>query len=292
MRAWIQDWGFAILWAIQPLTAGPALGDALDVRSSAFRTTATIGLWALWALTLIAALIPRTATLTLIRVVAPAAVAATAWAVGATDDPDWLGALALVSTAVAAIAALAPSTGERFVNGSAYGPERRLPLRPPGIVVLGLVELVWAVVVVGAVAGPLLMSADQWAAGIAAIVVGWPLAVMGTRSLHRLAQRWLVFVPAGLALVDPLVLADALAIPRAAIASMAAAPADTTAEDLTGGALGLAVEIAFHATQTIVPLARPAPSDSDTVDVPAVLFTPTRPGVVLSEARDRGLPTG
>lgn len=289
MRSWIRDWGFALLWAIQPLTAGPTLSEALDPRSSAFRTTASIGLWAIWAVTLVAALVPRTATLTLIRVVAPAAVVATAWAVAATEDPNWLAALALAGTTAAAVVALAPSTGERFVNGSAYGSELRLPLRAPGIVVLGLVEVVWAVVVVGAVAGPLLLAAGQWAAGIAALAAGWPLAVMATRSLHRLAQRWLVFVPAGLALVDPLVLADALSIPRGAVVSIAAAPADTMAEDLTGGAMGLAVEIVFDTPQTIVPRARPEPGEADTVDVPSVLFTPTRPGAVVREARARGL---
>ena len=70
-------------------------------------------------------------------------------------------------------------------------------VRAPGIVVLGLGEVVWAAVVVGALAGPLLLAAEQWVAGAIAIVIGWPLARFGSRSLHRLAQRWLVFVPAG-----------------------------------------------------------------------------------------------
>ena len=51
--------------------------------------------------------IPRTATLTLIRVVAPAAVVAAVWAVAVTDDPTWLAGVALTSTTLAAVAALA-----------------------------------------------------------------------------------------------------------------------------------------------------------------------------------------
>lgn len=272
------------------MTAGPSFGDALDPRSPAFRTTASVGLWALWALTLVGALIPRTATLTLVRVVAPAAAVAAVWAVLATPSPSWRDALALASTALAAVVALAPSTGERFVNGSAYGPERRLPLRAPGLVVLGLVEAVWALVVAGAVVGPLLLAVEQWAAGAILILVGWPLAFLGTRSLHRLAQRWLVFVPAGLALVDPLVLADSVSMPKQAIMSITAAPADTAAHDLTGGALGLALEVSFGEALTIVPLTRSESGLSNTIEVDHLLFTPTRPGVVLREALARGLP--
>ncbi len=214
-----------------------------------------LGLWVIWAVVLVAALIPRTTTLTVIRIVAPAAVVAAGWAALATPDPDWLDAVALACTAAAAVAAFAASTGQRFVNGSAYGPEKRFPLRAPGVVVLGLAEVVWFVVVAGAVAGPLLLAVEQWLIGAIAIVIGWPLSFFGTRSLHRLAERWLVFVPAGLALVDPLTLTDSVSMTRGVISSIGPAPADTRAIDLTAGSAGLALEVTFTEARTVVPVA-------------------------------------
>jgi hypothetical protein len=287
-RTWITKWGFAFIWAVQPVVAGPAFGDALGSRSTLFRVAAGVGLWAIWAVVLVGALIPRTTTLTLIRIVAPAAGVAAGWAALATPDPDWLDGLALASTALAGVVALAPSTGERYVNGSAYGPEKRFPLRAPGAVVLGLVEAVWAVVVVGALAGPLLLAAEEWFAAATAIVIGWPLAVFGVRALHRLAQRWLVFVSKGIALVDPVTLTDSVSMTRGAIASIGPAPADTTAEDFTAGSLGLAIEVTFVKPHTVVPLpGRNEKPTDQTVD--ALLFTATRPGHVLREARERNL---
>jgi hypothetical protein len=287
-RTWITNWGFAVVWAIQPVVAGPAFGDSLASRSPLFRMSVGLGLWVIWAVVLVGALIPRTATLTLLRIVAPAAVVAAGWAALAAPDPDWLDGLALASTALAVVVAFAPAIGERYVNGSAYGPEKRFPLRAPGVVVLGLVEAVWAVVVAGALAGPLLLAAEQWLAAAAALVIGWPLAVFGARALHRLAQRWLVFVPAGLALVDPVTLTDSVSMTRGAIASIGPAPADTTAEDLTAGSLGLAIEVTFVEPHTIVPLPGRDEKPTDQ-SVDALLFTATRPGHVLREARQRGL---
>jgi len=84
---------FAVVWVTLPFTAGPALADTLDPRSSSFRTVASLGLWVVWAVTLVMALVPRTVTLTAIRIVAPAAVVAVLWgrrrhALGGTGRPD------------------------------------------------------------------------------------------------------------------------------------------------------------------------------------------------------------
>lgn len=290
LRAWIRDHGLALVWVVQPLVAGPAFASALDPRDDAFRTTASIGLWATWAVTLVATLVPRTTTLTLVRIVVPASLGAAIWAAAVTPEPGWRDGLALAATALAAVVSLAPSTGQRFVNGSSYGPERRFPLRAPGLVVLGLLEVVWVVVVVGAVAGPLLLAATNWVAGAVATAVGWPLAFGGVRSLHRLSQRWLVFVPGGLALVDPLTLIDSISMPRNRMVAIGPAPADTTAHDLTAGALGLALQIDFDEPIAISPLVASRDGTQTTVEVTQILITPTRPGAVLREARDRRLP--
>jgi hypothetical protein len=78
-------------------------------------------------------------------------------------------------------------------------------------------------------------------------------------------------------------------MPRGTIDTFGPAPADTKATDLTGGSWGLALEVAFDEPQTIVPLATGDEQPRDT-EAGALLFTPTRPGHVLREARSRRLP--
>ena len=290
-----RRWGFAVAWGSLALTAGPALADALDPSRTTFRSTTSIALWVIWAVTLGAGLVPRTVTLTGVRIVAPAAVIAAAWAAAATPTLGVDDAVALVATTIAAAVALAPAVGDEFVNGSSYGHERRLPLRAPGAMLLGPIEVTWLVVVLGAVAGPLLLADQSWIAGGFLLVVGWPAAWWGSRSLHALARRWLVFTPAGVVLHDHLSVVEAMLVLRNVVASVGPALADSTAHDLTQGAPGLALEIQTREPVAISPTPRRQLRVRGTVvseDVSAVLFTPSRPAVVLAEAADRGYRVG
>jgi hypothetical protein len=292
-----RRWGLAVVWAVLPFTAGPSFADALDPRIRSVQLVASIGLWLAWGAVLAAALVPRATALTGVRIIAPAGVAAAGWAAIVVPDGAALPeALALATTSLAAVVSLSASTGDTFVNGSSYGDERRMFLKAPGALLLGPVELVWALVVAGAVAGPMLLAAHVWALGAAVLVVGWTIAALGALGLSRLAQRWVVFVPAGLVLVDRSTLTDSLLVPRGRMASLGPAPADSSARDLTAGALGLALELRFDRPETITPAApRRAAAGVDPprpVEVDAVLFTPTRPGLVLAEARRRRLPVG
>jgi hypothetical protein len=279
-----------VLWVSLLLTAGPALAAALEPRSRPVQVVASMGAWAAWAGVLGAALVPRTTSLTAVRIVVPAAVPALAWAALATGAAGpRVDALVGLGTAVAAtVLVLSAFVGDGFVNGSSYGDERRLPLRPPAPLVLGPVPLAWAACVTGVLAGPLLLAAGQWVAGAAATLAGGVAAVLATRALHGLARRWLVFVPAGFVVHDPLALAEPVLCARRVVRRIGPAPADTAATDLTGGALGLALQ---------VDLAEPAPAASrvrrgaaGTVELTSFLVTPSRPGAVLREARRRHLP--
>jgi len=279
---------------VLPFVAGPSFGDALDPRSRAVQLVATIGLWAFWALGLIASLVPSTASLTAIRILAPASVAAAAWA--ALVVPDGAGvpeSLALGFTTLAAVIALSAPVGDRMVNGSSYGDERRMPLRPPGVLLLGPIELTWAVVVAGVVAGPMLLAARQWALGLILLVVGWAAAGFGVRILHRLSQRWFVFVPAGVVVVDEMALTDAFLVQRQRVDSIGPAPVDNRALDLTVGALGLALELRLTEPDVIIPApprrVRGEQEPITPIGVESVLIAPTRPGWVLEEAARRRL---
>ncbi|MGH9183203.1 MAG: hypothetical protein ACRDZ9_05235 [Acidimicrobiales bacterium] len=277
-------WSLRLAWLVLPVTSGPPLAAALDPWSAPVRATASVGLWAGWAVVVLALLVPRPAGLALVRVVAPAGLAATvAAALSGTGS-----APALAVATAAAVVALAPEVGTAFVNGGAYPGERRYLLRPPAPVMVGLVPLAWAVLAAAVTAGPLLLAARQWVAGALAVLAGAPVTVVLSRSLLALTQRWVVFVPAGVVLKDHLALQDPVLFRRAEVAAVGAAPAGTDALDLTGRALGLALEVRLTEAAPLLRASR-GPRRAEPVRHDAVLFTPTRPGAVLAEARSRRL---
>jgi hypothetical protein len=289
-------WLALVLWVSLPLAAGPAFADALDPRSRPVQLVASIGLWITWAAVVGAALVPRSSTLTAIRIVMPASFAAALWAAIATPTVGVDDVVALTVTLLAAIAALAAFTGAVFVNGSAYGDERRLPLRPPLALLLGPVELAWLVCVAGATAGPLLLAAESWIAGAVVLAIGWPAAWFAARALNGLAQRWVVFVPAGFVVHDLMALTDPLLLPRRLVTALGPALADTRSADFTLGSAGLALQVDLAEPVEVTPVPRrtspgqrPEPQPAR---VDSLLFAPSRPGAVLREARRRRLPVG
>lgn len=288
----VSRWAPALIWLSLPLTAGPSFADALDHRSSAISLTAAIGLWTVWLVGLIAALVPSTVSLTVMRILMPASVVAAAWAaILAPDGADFAQSLALGITSLCAVLALSASVGMTFINGSSYGDERRLPLRPPAPILFGPLELLWLAMVGSAFAGPMLIAARQWIWGSIVTVLGIAICVGGARALHQLSKRWLVFVPAGIVLVDRTSLLDALLVQRHAVRSMGIADEDSSAFDLSASALGMQIEVQLTSTDSIIP----TPSRRDRhkiiepIDVDAVRFTPSRPGWVLDEAKRRRL---
>ena len=279
-----------VTWALLPLTVGPALGDALDPSSRTVEVTGATLAWASWAIVLVAVLVPRTTSLTVVRVAAPAVLGAAIWA-GVRGNVTAGDLVAVGWAALTVVAALAPQTGDAFVNGSSYGSERRMPLRAPAALLAGPIFIAWAAVVGPLVAGPLLVAAGATFAGVAVLVLGLPLAWVAARALHSLAQRWVVFVPAGLVLHDGMALAQPVLFSRGGIRRLGPAPADTEALDLTRGALGLALELEVGPDPIeLVPVSGRQPLAP--VRVERVLFTPTRPGALLAEATRRRVRVG
>jgi len=266
------------------------MSEALGQTSAAFERTATIGLWVGWTVGMTAALIPHTLTLTPLRILAPASLAATAWATIDNGPSGW-GVAGLSLSAVATLVALAPQLGAHYVNASSYGDERRMPLKAPGVLMLGPIPLAWVLVVVGVCAGPLLLAAKVWVGGVIALVIGLPLAAVGTRSLHALVLRWLVFVPAGLVVHDHMSLADPVLFKRSAITSFGPALEGNDARDLSQGALGLALQITLRTRVQLAwkPNARATPAAEE---LTAVIISPSQPGSVLAEAKVRKISVG
>ena len=283
-------WPLRAVWAALAVGSGPAFADALADASRPVQIVASVGLWLGWGAVLAATLVPRAATLTVVRLAAPAplvaAVAAAVHGPAGLDDAVALG----LGVAVAAVALL-PTTADAFVDGSSYGAERRFALRTPPSLLLGPAPVAWLLAVAVPATAALLLAAEVWIAGAVLAIVGAAGIRLGVPALHRLSRRWLVFVPAGLVVHDHIALADPVLFRRPTFRSLGPAPADSAAHDLTLGATGLALELTLDAPADIA-IARGSGRRREAVPVTSdrYLVTPLRPGAVLAEARERRYP--
>ena len=301
-RVWV--WAVRVWWAALPFTAGPVLADGLHDTGAAWRATASTGLWVLWAIVLVGSLLAHPATLVLIRLAVPSAVAAVVWAGLGGADWDEMALVAAITGGVAAIALSAP-VGQVFANGISYGDELRLLLRPPAVLLAGPLPAAAAVTVGGVVSGPLLLAAELWVLGAAVTVVGGALATLGARSLYALTRRWVVFVPAGVVIHDHLAVQDPVLLRRRAVADFGPAPQQSNAADLSQGAAGLVLELTMSQPITLNPPTRrkrrpvktrtneaqpDAPRTTEAeIQTHALLIAPSRPGQAVALAHQRQL---
>jgi hypothetical protein len=192
---------------------------------------------------------------------------------------------------VAAIVAATAEVGGVFVQAGAYGDESRFLLRPPGALVAGPLEVAWIMLAAAAGTGPLLLAAGAWLAGVLVTAAAVALVVVLGPRFHRLALRWFVFVPAGVVVRDPLVLADTAMFRRPDVRALGLALAGTTATDLTARALGPAVEVDLAGRGTIAVAGPFVDAGGErSVAIDAFLISPSRPGLVLAEADRRAYP--
>ena len=282
---------FVGLWAVLPFTLGAAIDAALSDQSSLFQNSVSVGVWILWGVVLGSSMIRQPWGLTLMRIVAPSTVPTLLIvnSIGTLSIPSF--ALAVAHAAIACLLAFLPETGNVMVDGLSYGDERRFLLRAPGPILFGPLILVWALVVLGSTSGPLLLASRDWPLGIALTAVGWPTAILGVRSLHQLARRWLVFVPNGFVIHDYLAAREPFLLRKQDLSSFGAAAADLDIDDpdlidVSQLAPGPVLHVTLHGEVEVVPRARGA---SEVKVVKAVLFSPTRPGSVLREAQLRNL---
>jgi hypothetical protein len=291
-------------WVLLALLAvGP-----LDELSASYSTpvaamvVALVGLG--WTAAMVALLVPRAAGLTAVRLLVPAvSAAAGAVALGGLDPSVRAWAAAAVAI-VCSTLALSPAVADGMVDGSSYGPERRIPLRTP-VALVALACLTWVLTVAAAVSGPLLMAAGNLVAGALTALVGAGITVVGVRSLHQLSRRWLVLVPTGLVLHDPLTMPEPQLFLRQTMERLGPAhdiesdptpatglgvPSQDVTEDLTAGASGLVIELRLG--EPVELLVHTSGRSSTLRSVRAVRFTPSRPAELLREAAQRRLPVG
>ena len=283
-------WALRALWFLLPLTVGQAGSDAIASADHAVPFVMTAGLWILWAAGMVATMVPVPVTLTAIRVLAAGTIPLVTWALVDTDAAA-ISILAIGHAAVLGLVALNSLVGDRFVDGSSYGDERRMLLRPPSQIGYVLAPVVTALMVTGAASGPLLLANKQWILGVIAMALGAGALAVGLRALNQMSQRWVIFVPTGMVIHDLTMMTEPVLFRRTAIERLGAAIAGSPARDLSNTAAGLLLECE---------LTDPAPlglrdgggrSGATLTDVRRFLFCPSRPGDLLDEAERRNIPT-
>ncbi|MFK8024092.1 MAG: hypothetical protein AB8G26_09045 [Ilumatobacter sp.] len=288
LLAKVLPWVARAAWVAVAIVGGVAIESAVDGRSSPVRWTAAVGGWAVFAIVAVALLIPSVRSLTAARVLSPLAVGA-AIATGIAGAPGAEVALLAVPVIIAVAAIFSPEVGRWMVQASAYGDEDRLPLRIPVAAGAGAV-VTWFVWAAAAFVGPLALAAQNWVLGtIAAIAAVAGAAFVGPR-WHRVSKRWLVLVPAGLVVHDPVVMADTVMVRTSQLVGMSLARADTEAADLTGPASGYALQVDVSETVTTVFAFTPQEPNGRAIHMTSFLVAPTRPGEALRLAAGRGLP--
>lgn len=283
-----MTWIARALWILLPVTIGGLIGDAATSGDGA--AALAVSAWAVWAIGLFSSVVLAPVSLTVLRIVAPLPLFAGAVA-AVSSPPDLLGWVGLAVAAAAVTACMSAEVGTDFVNGSAYGDERRVTIRIPSVLLAGPVELVWALTALPLPAAVLLGARGGRVAAVVVGVAGAALAVIGFRILHRLAGRWLVLVPAGITIVDPMALAEPILLRRTAIVRLGPAPVDSAALDLTVGAAGLILEADLSEPVELVQATRRG-QVGEPVEVSSVLIAPSRPGRLLAMAEDRRIAVG
>ena len=280
-------WLVRALWLALPFTLLEGLITAADGADTAARITVQVLFWLLWAAGFVVSLVPLPSTLTALRVITPIAPAA-ALCAAAVEAPEVAGWVGLGVATLAAVLSMSSIVGDWFVDGASWGEERRFALKAPVALLLGPVPLAWLLTVAPLLAGIVLFAAEVYAAGIPLVLVGIVTAWWGSFALWRLARRWLVFVPAGVTLVDDMALAEPVLFPARAVSRIGPAHVGSTALDLTVKAPGLVVEIDFAGTVEVVPSAG-RDRTTEAVETKGVLIVPSRPGGAIAHAEERGL---
>ena len=289
MKSSVVTWVCRALWLALPITLGEVFSRSLAQGDTQFAMIWQIALWAMWVVVLGSTFVQLPQALTLIRICIPLAPVLGVGFALAIDSPNGVGVLGIVGigqAAAVAVLVMSGDVGADFIDGPSYGDERRLGLRPPGFLMIGPLQLMWAITVGLPVATVSFAAAGKWVLAVIAVAISGPAVWYSSRLIHRLSRRCLVLVPAGLTLVDELSLAEPTLFRREDISRLGPAVVGSQATDLTVGASGLLVSVDFNRELSIVP-AGVRGSATEATEANGILLALTRPGQLLDQAEER-----
>ena len=273
----VLSWLARVGWVVTAV----AVSQAMNPLNSG--VTVTLALWILWIVGAVAVFVGSPLTLTLARTSLPLGpVSATAVLIAGGDVV--LGMIGLVTGVIAAFAMSSAELGQRWVQFAAYGSEQRFPLRPPLGYVIPAVFL-WMLMAACGISAMIAAERAQWVAAVALGVCAIALGVLGSTRWHRLSCRWLVFVPAGVVIHDPVVLLETAMWRSHVVSSIELASVATEAADLTGPATGPALEISLRSSETVIMSAGRSVPEGRAIHLTTALVAPSRPGAALARFR-------
>ncbi len=224
--------------------------------------------WTLWVGVAVSLLVPSSVSLTAARALVPVALACSIISGNA---------LAILAAALSQVLILRGDVCDHLVRGSAYGDEKRFVLRTP-VPYMAPATVAWALLVVSAIGGPILLAAKAWIAGAILCVIAAVLGRSVPLRLHRLSRRWLVIVPAGLVVHDHLVLAETFMVRTAHLQSLEQRTVAGDEADLTGGVLGMRLTVAIDPADKVVlsPLTQRMLGTTEALHVRSFAIAPRR----------------
>jgi hypothetical protein len=266
-----------LLWAARVAWVALALvPNALDHTSTVFVGAA----WAVWAVGMLAVVWQSPLSLTAIRTLAPLGAGGLAAALIFHDNPsgsDIAWSLSGIACAVAVmVCVFLPYYAAVHIQASAYGAEKRFPLRVPVPLVAPMI-VAWATTV-GLLTGSLFaFVASVWWLGVLLAVATLGVSRIVLERMHRFSRRWLVVVPAGVVVHDHLLLAETFMAKATNVASVTITGAPGDALDLTAVARGAVIVVQLRDTEdvTLSPYLAKLLGVADVVHTRAYAVAPT-----------------
>ena len=237
--------------------------------------------WGIWVVIALAVLVPHPLSLVTVRLLAPLLALHTGATVLEESTLQWSTVLALLLMIAVSATAFSARYGTVHAQAAAYGHERRHLLRPP-MAVLAPLALVWLVV---AALGAVAIRGEQLAVSLSTTALFIALAVFMLRRALVLSRRWLVFVPAGIAVHDPLLLRDTFMVRNHDVRALREAASNTEAFDVTGTTWGTPLELVLSHPHdvSLSPFGARLTGTLDRLHVTALMVAPSRPNIALAD---------
>jgi hypothetical protein len=282
----ITVWVVRIAWVLLAVVPAP-IGDAVAGSGRTAQVVFTLAAWLVWAIGVVAVAWLSPVSLTAIRTLAPVTViglvVATLVRPELADAAVFWPLVAVALGVVAAFAAFLPDYAAAHVQASAYGAERRLPLRAP-VPQLAPMVLAWLLATGSLAAFLFALGGEVWWLAASTGAVTALLAWVAATRLHRFARRWLVIVPAGIVVHDHLLLAETFMVKSNTVTAVRVADAPGEALDLSGITRGALMVVSMREAENLAlsPYLSRMLGTLDAVHVRSYAVAPTLVGQALA----------